>query len=305
MTSLVSENENNYYRKINILVKSPIKSMVCLYLHQNNTWEELIDEFLKVINKNELVCSKEKFIDNFYGDIMVNTVRKRLLFNDYKTYKLKDFGIHSFYDSKEIEFKGISKICPDIEGVRKLTILFNNLISKINRDTTEFFNTTEIIVSNNSFNVTDSVKKNIIQQWQPNFIDPDKKETIIILWDFAFFNPICEENKRQFYDFINVKEIKNEFQGKIRTFIKEKNESIKLIDSFSEEKNDYLKELENIIETKNLVKKRITWHVVNFTDTEKLSFNNIITKIFAENKLDPNQYIKFCYFCGVPYFINN
>jgi hypothetical protein len=297
MTSLVSENENNYYRKINILVKSPIKSMVCLYLHQNNTWEELIDEFLKVINKNELVCSKEKFIDNFYGDIMVNTVRKRLLFNDYKTYKLKDFGIYSFYDSKEIEFKAISKICPDIEGVRKLTILFNNLINKINRDTTE------IIVSNNSFNVTDSVKKNIIQQWQPNFIDPNKKETIIILWDFAFFNPLCEESKRQFYDFINVKEIKNEFHGKIRTFIKEENESIILKDSLSEEKINYFKELENIIEKKNLVKKRIIWHVVNFTDTEKLSFNNIITKIFTEKQLDPNNYIKFCYFCGVTYLI--
>jgi hypothetical protein len=228
---------------------------------------------------------------------MVNTVRKRLLFNDYKTYKLKHFGIYSFYDSKEIEFKGISKICPDIEGVRKLTILFNNLINKIDLDTTE------IIVSNNSFNVTDSVKKNIIQQWQPNFIDPNKKETIIILWDFAFFNPLCEESKRQFYDFINVKEIKNEFHGKIRTFIKEENESIILKDSLSEEKINYFKELENIIEKKNLVKKRIIWHVVNFTDTEKLSFNNIITKIFTEKQLDPNNYIKFCYFCGATYLI--
>jgi hypothetical protein len=302
MSSLASENDNTYYRKINILIKSPIKSIVCIYLHQNNTWEELIDEFLKVINKNDLVCSKEKFIDNFYGDIMVNTIRKRLLFNDYKNFKLKDFGIHSFYDSKEIEFKAISKICPDIEGVIKLTTLFNTLINKV---TTELFNTTEIIVSNNSFNVTDVVKKNIIQQWQPNFIDPNKKETIIILWDFAFFNPICEESKRQFYDFINVKEIKNEFQGKIKTFIKEKNESIILRDNFSKEKIDYFKELENIIEKKNLVKKRITWYVVNFTDTEKLSFNDIITKIFTEKKLDPNEYIKFCYFCGLPYYINN
>lgn len=302
MSSFALENENNYYRKINILIKSPIKSIVCVYLHQNNTWEELIDEFLKIINKTELVCSKEKFIDNFYGDIIINTIRKRLLFNDYKNYKLKDFGIHSFYDSKEIEFKGISKICPDIEGVRKLNILFGNLINKMNKDS-EFLNTTEIIVSNNSFNVTDSVKKNIIQQWQPNYIDPNKKNTIIILWDFAFFNPICEENKRQFYDFIHVKEIKNEFQEKIKTFVKEKNELIILKDNLSEEKINYFKELEYIIEKKNLVKKRITWYVVNFTDTEKLSFNNIITKIFAENELDPNEYIKFCYFSGISYLI--
>jgi len=297
MSSLALENENNYYRKINILIKSPIKGTVCVYLHQNNTWEELIDEFLKVINKNELVCSKEKFIDNFYGDIMINTTRKRLLFNDYKDYTLKEFGIHSFYDSKEIEFKGISKICPDIEGVRKLSILFNNLINKVNLDATE------IIVSNNSFNVTDVVKKNIIQQWQPNYIDPNKKETVIILWDFAFFNPLCEESKRQFYDFINVKEVNNEFQGKIKTFIKEKNQPIVLKDNLSEEKINYFKELENFIEKKNLVKKKITWYVVNFTDTEKLSFNNIITKIFVENEVDPNKYIKFCYFSGVSYFL--
>lgn len=297
MTSLASEDENTYYKKINILIKSPIKNTVCIYLKINNTWEELIDEYLKVINKNELVCSKEKFIDNFYGEIMLNNIRKRLLFNDYKNYKLKDFGIYSFYDSKEIEFKGISKICPDIEGAKQLTLLFNKLINTID------FDTTEIIVSNTSFNITNSVKKNIIQQWQPNFIDPNKKEIIIILWDFAFFNPLCEKSERQFYNFINVKEIKNNYQGKIKTFIKEANESINLIDNLSEEKNNYFKELENFIEKKNLVEKRIIWHVVNFTDTQKMPFNNIITKIFTDNKLDVNECVKLSYFCGIQYFI--
>lgn len=282
-----------YEKELQIFIKSPfLKKIITMVVKNGDTWGELVNNYVKILIENDVKYSLENFKEDFYGEFRVTSFNRRFKFDVYKEWKLCDMGLEK---DKQIEFKKLLKEIPDEIGKDVITKVFNHLIDNFNSSNQQ------IIVSNNSFNVTEVVEKNIRQQWQPRYISSMKDELIIILWDKAFFHPRAE-NRRQIYDYVKLKELTVP-NDKIRIFCKEKKEPIEMTPDVTENKAKYFEILKQLISEKNLTDKQITWYVINFNDTTLLPFNSIIEKIFSDKKTDSNM-ITYCYFCGERYHIN-
>lgn len=287
------ENQSLYETEIQVFVKSPfIKKIITLFVKNGSTWGELVEEYVKHFKLNDVQYSLDNFCEDFYGEFRVTSFNRRFKYNDFKDSKLIDIGLEK---DKEIMFKKIPKEIPDTIGEKVLYAVFTILLNEYDP------RKQQIIVSNNSFNVTDSVEKNIRQQWQLRHINKSKEEIIIVLWDKAFFNSLSE-NYNQVYDYIKLKETTFP-NDKIRIFKKDKNDPVEMTKGLSERKIKYFETLKYLISENNFTDKKITWYVINFNDTSLLPFDSIIKKVFSDKKI-PTDLVTFSYFSGDRYYID-
>ena len=260
------DNKSLYETEIQLFVKSPfINKIIILHVKYGNTWAELVEDYVNHLKLYGVQYSLDNFCEDFYGEFRVTSSNKRFKYNDFKDSKLIDIGLDK---DKEIVFKKILKEIPDTIGEKVFYAVFKFLLNEYDQIKQQ------IIVSNNSFNVTDSIEKNIRQQWQLRHIDSSKDEIIIVLWDKAFFSHLSE-NYNQVYNYIKLKETTFP-NDKIRIFKKEKNEPIEMTNGLSEKKIKYFETLKSLISETNFTDKQITWYVINFNDTRLSPFDSII-----------------------------
>ena len=292
MTSEVSSSAL-YDTEIQVFVKSHfIKKIITMHVKYGSTWDEFVKGYVQKLGEYEIKYSLDNFCEDFYGEFRVTSFNRRFKYNDFKDYRLCDMGLDN---DKEIQFKKIIKEVPDTVGEKVLYNVFNHILTNFN------FRDQQIIVSNNSFNITYCIDKNIKQQWQLNHIDKTKDDIIIVLWDKAFFHSLSENNV-QIYNYIKLKELVYP-NDKIRIYKKEKNQPIEMTEHITKNKLEYYERLNSLTSEMNLTDKQITWYVINFNDTNILPFNSIIQKVFSDKHIS-TDIATFCYFCGDKYRID-
>jgi len=278
-------------------------------LEESDSFDDLFDKIITRINiKYDSNATKDFLLDKYhityqfnkqiyYITKKINIISIKMLKNDLVYEEIKDKYIGDYLSPEgAIYIKQKFHLQPQFDqiGLNVMKKLFVYLLDDLQ-------SYDQIIISKFSYNVeNNNFEKNIIQQFQHQFIRDKSKKVCIILYDQGFFDIVgipC-----QFYDLIKVNDKEIDFiedseeQKRIKKFTKPKGTNFEKTKSHYS--CSYIEKLKELTENK-LIDKEIDWFVVKYVEHSREGNINFLIRELCQNKnLESNQIFDMYTFNG-------